>query len=397
MADTIFRQLLDKYLTHSLSSSEREELYNLLRNEEYTAELQQHMDEQAAAGIIDIEEDLQLRTLIFQRIQQKKNEAAVISLQTKNKLSLGSRLRIKRIAVAASIIIALATIGYFVIPNRTEEPPTAQSQDQRFKNDVNPGGYKARLTLADGTVVVLDSVVNGELAKQGGTVVLNKDGQLVYDVQHTTKDVLYNTLSTAKGEIYTTTLSDGSKIWLNSASSIRFPVSFTGSERRVEITGEAYFEVAKDPAKKFIVTGNGITTEVLGTHFNVNTYADEATSKVTLLEGSVRINNSVTIKPGQQAQVAGSISVNSNVNVDEVMAWKNGFFQFNSSSIESVMRQIMRWYDVEVAFEGKVTEKLGGEIPRNVPLSSLLKMLERTGLVEFRIEGKKVTVMPKKN
>jgi ferric-dicitrate binding protein FerR (iron transport regulator) len=191
------------------------------------------------------------------------------------------------------------------------------------------------------------------------------------------------------------TLSDGSKVWLNAGSSVRFPVAFTGNERKVSITGEAYFEVAHDARKPFIVKdiNRNAEVQVFGTHFNVNAYDDEPTINVTLLEGSVKVNNTM-IKPGQQAQVGNGVKVASNVDFDEVMAWKNGRFQFEGAGIEEVMRQVARWYDVEVIYENKpLNQHFRGGISREVEASKLFKMLEMTEAVHFRIEGKKVYVI----
>ena len=202
-------------------------------------------------------------------------------------------------------------------------------------------------------------------------------------------------------------LADGSKVWLNAASSLRFPATFTGSERKVELTGEGYFEVAKNAAMPFKVdvAGKG-EVEVLGTHFNINAYEDEATINTTLLEGKIKLtatdsrlpaHDSWLLSPGQQAQLSanGGISLNRNPDTEEVMAWKNGKFHFGEAAdIQTIMRQIARWYDVQVEYKGKVTEHIGGTISRNVNVSKVLEMLEMTGTVNFWVNGKKVTVMP---
>ncbi len=325
--------------------------------------------------------------------EQIAEMAAVIM---KKERGIVRQINWRKIAVAASIFLVVCLGSYVIFFNKNKHPEVVQSQEQRFKNDVDPGTYKARLRLADGREIVLDSTKMGELTTQGGTVVLNKDGQLVYEVNSKTNEIFYNTLTTAKGETYATVLADGSKVWLNSASSIKFPVAFNGNERRVEITGEAYFEVAKDASKKFFVTGNGVTTEVLGTHFNVNTYTTEATIRVTLLEGSVKVSKGSStgvLTPGQQAQVANDIKVLTNIDLDEVMAWKNGRFYFENSSLETIMHQLERWYDIEVDYKSKIPHLFVAKIPRDVPVSELLKLLELTELVHFKIEGKKITVM----
>jgi ferric-dicitrate binding protein FerR (iron transport regulator) len=211
---------------------------------------------------------------------------------------------------------------------------------------------------------------------------------------------LYNTISTPKGGQYQVTLSDGSKVWLNAASSLRFPATFSGKERKVELTGEGYFEVAHNKKMPFHVTVNDLDVEVLGTHFNINAYADESAIKTTLLEGSVKVvkgNETKIIEPGEQASVTTSedeINVKQQVDLEQVVAWKNGIFQFERADIESVMRQISRWYDIDVDYHGRVSEHFGGTISRDVNISDVLKMLEMTGGVNFKIDGKKVIVMP---
>lgn len=304
--------------------------------------------------------------------------------------------------VAAAIITGLIAGAAWFTWNTSNEQPDKNiiAQEQRFQNDVEPGGFKARLTLADGTTIVLDSAAAGELARQGNTLVLNKDGQLIYDVQaESEKEIIYNTLHTAKGEMYTTVLADGSKIWLNAASSIKFPVAFSGKERKVEITGEAYFEIAHNPSKPFKVIKGDVEVAVLGTHFNVNAYDDESEIKVTLLEGSVKVsttkqlNNSATLIPGQQAHINQSTIQLINPDLEHVMAWKNGRFLFKSIDIKSLMKELERWYDIEVSYERIPATGFNARITRNTPLSSILKALELTGDVRFRIEGRRVVVM----
>jgi ferric-dicitrate binding protein FerR (iron transport regulator) len=212
---------------------------------------------------------------------------------------------------------------------------------------------------------------------------------------------VYNTITTANGNQYQLILTDGSKVWLNAASSIRFPTSFTGNERKVEITGEVYFEVAKDPIKPFKVDfknkeGEINEIEVLGTHFNVNAYADEPDMKTTLLEGSVKIkaaNKIQMLTPGQQASItSGGIEVKRNVDIEHVMAWKNGYFLFDNTDIYTLMRQVSRWYNVDVKYEGRITEDgFSGKILRDVPLSKFIKVLELND-VKVRTEGREIIV-----
>jgi len=297
-------------------------------------------------------------------------------------------------AAAAVLLVGVMTYFWMNRSARETPPPTNAIVHQ---NDVAPGQNKAVLTLSDGRRIALDSNSVNNLTEQGN-LIKNKNGQLVYQPgsKHT-NEVLYNTLTTARGEMYSIVLSDGSTVTLNSASSIRYPIVFPNGERKVEVTGEAFFDVTHDAAHPFVVSEGGIEVTVLGTQFNVNTYEDEV-PRVTLVKGSVQVTlekqQPVIIKPGQQAFVAGSqLQVTDHVNLEEVMAWKNGRFYFNNASITSVMTQLQRWYNIEVVYQGaKPTQVFGGELQRNLNLSQIIRALEHTG-VRFKIEGRKVIVM----
>lgn len=303
-----------------------------------------------------------------------------------------------RIAAAAVLILAVGSI--FLIIDQPQNQQQANT-NQKQVIDIAPGGNKAILTLADNTQIILDSVANGDLTNQGNIKIIKLDGQLAYNTTGNTIKVLYNTITTPRGGQYQLILSDGSKIWLNAESSLRFPASFVGKERKVELNGEAYFEVTKNASMPFKVDVAGkAEVEVLGTHFNINSYSDETTINTTLLDGSVKVtalatHNSQLIVPGQQAQLnaSGQIGMNPNADLEEVVAWKNEKFIFQYADIQSIMRQIERWYDVEVEYKGSVTkEEFVGVISRNVKISEIVKMLEKTGAVNFEIEGKKVIV-----
>ncbi len=306
----------------------------------------------------------------------------------------------KKIAVAACLLIGLAFAAYLVFFKKESRSSLAETQVQRFKNDIDPGKYKARLTLADGSSIILDSVTLGKIAEQGSTIVSNKNGSLVYnsDTASSNQQLLYNILTTAKGETYATVLSDGSKVWLNSGSTLKFPVAFRGKERRVEITGEAYFEIKHNASMPFIVNVNDMEVHDIGTEFNINAYPDESDVKTTLVSGSAKVvrgNRGQLLAPGQQVQLnsQGELSLNRNVDVDQVVAWKSGKFLFKSTDIKTLMRQLNRWYDIDVKFETTPVTGFNAKISRETPLSSILKALELTGEVKFRIEGKKVVVM----
>lgn len=318
--------------------------------------------------------------------------------------------------VAASILLVTATAGYFFTRSRYMVADTAATQ-KPAQAAVAPGGNKALLTLADGSMIVLDSAANGALTQQGKTTVLKKqDGELVYKTTNNAKQdaLAWNTISTPRGGQYQVVLPDGTRVWLNAATSLRFPASFTGNERVVELTGEAYFEVASVPLhpsgeggkKRFVVVINptpgnpgGGKIEVLGTHFNIMAYNDEPAINTTLLEGSVNMSsgaNHCLLKPGQQARAgkSGQLVLDEHADVEEAVAWKNGHFQFNNAGVETVMRQISRWYDVDIEYAGKVpAEKFEGEIPRSSSITEVFKILELSN-VHCSIEGKKITVLP---
>jgi hypothetical protein len=269
-------------------------------------------------------------------------------------------------------------------------------------HEIVPGGNKAILTLANGSKVVLNSAANGNIASQGNTTIKKlSNGVVAYNKNNSIVTppaaIAYNTMSTPRGGQYHLILADGTNVWLNAASSIKFPVVFNGNQRKVQITGEAYFEVAHDKTKPFRVESDGQTVEVLGTHFNVNTYADENDIKTTLLEGSVKIkagNKSYLLKPGEQSHLKnGDVSI-TQADMDEALAWKNGVFHFNDAGIESVMKQISRWYDVDVKYEGKIKERtFSGEISMNVNASQILDAM-RFKKINYTIEGKTITVKP---
>ena len=253
--------------------------------------------------------------------------------------------------------------------------------------------------MGDGTKLVLDTATNGTIAQEMQTKVIKlDDGQLAYSSSdQLSKPVTYNTLSTPRGGQYTITLADGTKVWLNSASSLRFPIAFTQQVRIVDLSGEGYFEVAPNMEKPFIVRVNNMEVKVLGTHFNIMAYDDELSINTTLLEGSVLVsqrNETTKLKPGQQAQVTfdGKIGIIKNADTEQAIAWKNGVFNFNGSDIETTMRQISRWYDIEVIIENKITEHFYGTIPRNSTIEKVLQMMEYTGVVHFSRKGRKVFV-----
>ena len=302
-----------------------------------------------------------------------------------------------RYAAAASILLGLFIGGvYFMQREKVNQVSAVVS------HDIAPGGNKATLTLANGQKIYLTDARNGRLAVQGNArVIKTADGKVIYEASDNqpsgSSAVSYNTINTPIGGQYHLVLADGTNAWLNAASSIKYPTSFTGTDRKVEITGEVYFEVTHNPSKPFRVVSTRQVVEVLGTHFNVNDYGDETDSKTTLLEGSVKVtgaNMMKMIKPGQQAVLDSHGIAVATADLEEAVAWKNGEFRFNDEKIESLMRKLSRWYDIEVDFKGPVSaDGFNGKISRYKNISQVLKMLEKTKSVHFQINGRRVTVM----
>ncbi len=392
MNNISFEALLDKYLSGSITEEEREHLSRMLEEEQHRQRLEAIMDKELQEHTYETEEDSKLLGEIQENIQQK--------IRGERKTAKVVRFNWNRLAVAAVFILLVGLGVYWLWDTSTkQEREVAIQEHPEGIKDIAPGSNKAILRLADGTEILLDSAHDGTLAQQGAVKIIKlTNGQLAYNTQKgRSEEVLYNTITTPKGGQYHLVLADGTKVWLNAASSLHFPAAFTGKERAVELKGEGYFEVAKNAAMPFHVHVNDMDVQVLGTHFNVNAYTDESTIRTTLLEGSVQVSKGEQtrlLKPGQQAAASqkGQIGVEDDVDVEEVMAWKNGLFQFQSADLEAIMRQAARWYDIEIEYKEKITERFSGQISRNVNLSQLLKILELTGKVHFEIEGRKIIV-----
>jgi ferric-dicitrate binding protein FerR (iron transport regulator) len=306
---------------------------------------------------------------------------------------------------AASFIAVVCAGGAWLWLSRNH-PTTPISAPVIVTTDVKPGGNKAVLTLADGRRIDLDTTANGVLANQGSSRVAKlSDGQLAYNKEKTSDEkpnvaLAYNSLSTPRAGQFTLRLPDGTQVWLNNASVLRYPVAFAGPDRTVELAGEAYFEVAKDAAHPFRVkVQGGATVDVLGTSFNIMAYSDEPTERTTLLDGSIRVtqdNQSALLKPADQSALdaSGKLRVIPDVSVQEVIAWKNGYFHFDHASLQTTMRQLARWYDIEVVYQGQIPEQeFEGKIQRNLLLSDVLKGLENDQ-IHFRLDGRKLIVTP---
>lgn len=312
------------------------------------------------------------------------------------------RRSVARMSVAAAVLVAVSIGGFYWLrpspAHGTVAGTVARTAIPAAR--IKPGGDKAILTLGTGQQLLLDSVPDDHLAMQGNTRVEKiKGGQLIYQSRgDQPAAVTYNTLTTPRGGQYRVRLSDGTLVWLNAASALKYPTAFTGSDRTVELTGEAYFEVAPDQHQPFFVRHNGLLVTVLGTHFDVDAYPDEPTARVTLLEGAVNVSNGTAVKklhPGQQVLLYGAtIAINEDADAEQVIAWKNGRFQFDGATIESVMRELSRWYDVDVEYAGeKPIGHFIGEISRTDDIFEVLRMLSQTRSVHFKIEGKTIIVM----
>jgi len=309
-----------------------------------------------------------------------------------------------RAAAAAILLFAgfVSYLNYNTKPGKSSDKATPVAISKDPAGIIKPGSDKALLTLADGTVIVLDDANNGNVAKQGAITINKSNGQIIYDASKISSSestvIAFNTISTPRGGQYEVVLPDGSKVWLNAASSLRFPTAFTGTDRSVDLTGEGYFEIAKNEAMPFHVKMNNMEVEVLGTHFNIMAYDNEEAIKTTLLQGAVKINTggiTKILKPGEQAKlnnVTKDIKI-ANADMEEAVAWKNGYFQFNNEELKSIMRQFARWYDVEVSYEGKEKNRsFSGEVSRDLDLSQAMKVLQFSN-VKFRIDDKKIIVL----
>lgn len=378
---TYYQQLIRKLMDGSIEESERQQLEDW-----YNSGLEDpvHIPAAFVAG----EEEQEKRLL-----EQIRHKAGLPVARR----VVAWRGRSWWAAAAALIMIAgTASLLYYKNTNKTAPPVIAR--------DVKaPQTNRATITLADGTELVLDSLANGTLALQAhAQLVKLAGGEIAYkDEGGGSAAPVYNTLTNPRGsKVVSIALSDGSRVWLNAGSSITYPVVFGGSKRQVELKGEGYFEVAKKAGQRFVVTARGVQTEVLGTHFNINAYDEEAETRITLLEGAVQVQlpgaTLQVLKPGEQASIAATGKLTTlRPDLDQVMAWKQGDFYFSGADIETVMRQAARWYDLDVEYRGSVTGTLSGDISRSVNASELFHMLELTGRVAFEIQGRKVIVIPK--
>ncbi|WP_222537860.1 FecR family protein [Pedobacter polysacchareus] len=378
MQSTQFKELLRRYLANQCSSAEKafvENWYN-----QHTIENHEPLTE------VEYEEDI---TFIHDHLEQSEQQ------QKKRPLW-------PRIAVAATVLFTLGVSLYYYFPGKQS---SAYSNESIL--DIKAGTDKAMLTLADGSKISLSDVKAGEIATQSGLKISkSSDGQVIYTsapAESTAKNLKspqFNTIETPRGGKFQILLPDGSRVWLDAESSLKYPVEFVGAERKVELTGQAYFEVAKKQGKSFKVVSGKQELEVLGTHFNINAYANQPNILTTLLEGSVRLtlkgaNTSALLKPGQQSSLEVKDFQMKEVDVEDAIAWKSGFFAFDRDDVPTVLHKLERWYDVDISIEGEFDQiKIGGTISRSKSLSEVLRVLQLTRKIKFKTEGRRIIAMP---
>ncbi len=385
-----FHKLLDKYIAGEASLEEEQRLLNFYGSFKSSSEIE------SIPGMKN------LKDKIFDKISDK--------ITPEEDYSRSFNLYyLKSFSIAAMILLTITT-GIYFYSNRTIQVEE-QFVEINVKNDILPGNNKAILTLANGSKISLDDAANGLLASEGNIAITKtENGEIVYEKNNLEKnnDILnhaaINTIQTPKGGKFQVRLPDGSKVWLNSASTLSYPTAFTGSERKVKLKGEAYFEIASNKKIPFRVESDGQIVEVLGTHFNINSYDDEDFTKTTLLEGSVKVilhsksdvlGKTRMLKPGEQSLTNSSQSGIriENADTEKAVAWKNGYFKFKNTPIQQIMREVERWYDVELVYEGTMpTDEFTGFISNEVNISGVLKILEQSGGVKFSVKGKKIKV-----
>jgi transmembrane sensor len=372
------KYLLERHISGTCTDAEKQELAALVLDHEHEEEIGRLMEE--IFNSLEATDEL----------PEHRVESILDSI-----LGRVRYLNRKYLSIAAAVIISIA-IGMYYMPGKSKQ--TRIGDLSQAKQGIKaPETSRAMIVLGNGKTVAIDSLNKQALALQGDArVVRTKDGQIVY--KGNSDEMVYNTLVNPKGsKVVDLVLQDGTRVWLNCESSLTYPVDFKDKDRIVEVKGEAYFEVAKNPSKKFMVVANGVRTEVIGTHFNVNAYNDLGHTHIALLEGSVRISNSTSsaiLKPGQEGKLngTGDIGIEKDIEKDEIIAWKDGMFNFNSLSLQGIMKQIERWYDVEVVYDGVTTEKhFSGIFSRADNVSEILKMMQLAG-VKFSIEGRKIIV-----
>lgn len=382
--------LISKAIRGKLTAEEEQRLQAWLNEKDGNRQLYNKLLEEAADPATATQWLDGDRDEVLQRIKRHR--------RTGHKTEPGrvGRYRKLGIAVAAAAILAAVSVLY---PRVAKPPlPAHELKQAVHTRDLHPGGNVATLTLGNGSVIALNKQANGTLASQGNTTILKPDsGSLVYNAQGNSQKILYNRITTPRGGRYKVTLPDGSRVWLNAGSSLRFPTAFRGGERKVTLTGEAYFDIISYPDQPFIVETDNIQITELGTQFNIMAYDDEPAVKTTLIDGAVKVGKgavSVILRPGEQAQAGINIKGIQVKSVDtaEAVAWKNGLFLFHGTELKEVLRQLTRWYDIDIVYNGKDNVHLNGMISRRASLSAVLDLLKTASNLTFKKEGNTITV-----
>ncbi len=390
MDKTRLAYLFDCFISSECSIEEENEFMNLLDKSESGEAVKNLIDRLFENGNMEQQMPENVSAAILKKIL-KKDEAAVVPFEKKNQ-------NFSWMKVAAMIVLFISATYLYIRNNDNTKSVKNIIATTEKPLPLTPGGNHAVLTMADGTKILLDSLENGKIQHRNLNI-SKKNGLLVFNASsdNTSESLSYNTLSTPRGVQYKVILADGSEVWLNASSSLRFPTVFKGVKREVELKGEGYFEIAKNKEKPFYVKVGDMTIKVLGTHFNVSAYSDDNAIKTSLLEGSVKITKGKAeglLKPGEQGILIKNkenLEIKK-VDLEEVMSWKNGVFQFKGADIMTIMNEISRWYDVDVNYSGKVPVRhFEGKISRDAALSDVLKILELSN-VKFRVEGKKIIV-----
>ncbi|MDI9364082.1 MAG: FecR domain-containing protein [Flavobacterium sp.] len=389
-----YKKLLQGYVNNTLTPKELQAFIDLTKQERYADELSSAIHASLEGSVEATSYSNGAKERIFNTIVQQ-------SYEENSKKPVRKIPVFWKYAVAASFIGLLFATFHFSNTTSTQKNNAFADNKKITENKFSGSDTfnQTILTLADGSNVVLEGADDGELAQQGGTKIIKLKRNLLYkNGEHPELESGFNFLTTTKGSQYQVELEDGTKVWLNASSSLKFPTAFTGYERIVELTGEAYFEVAKNPDVPFKVKVKNSEIEVLGTHFNVNAYDNENAINATLLEGSVKVvhaGEQKIIKPSQQAQIKnnGEFNVKANVSTNEIVAWTNGVFQFKNTPVSAIFREVERWYDVDFVNTPPPNTRFTGVINRSVSIEEFLKFLEATQTIHFKKEGKKITVL----
>lgn len=390
MSNTRLTWLFERYRNRLTTAEEEEELFQLIDQSEY--------DEQLKALLTAAWEQFQPGNFTLPPRQSEEMYRHILENTQPSRHIRGGFWGPMMAAAAAVLLLIAIAGGYFIYRYQTTQLVNSGAL-QAGVQDIAPGSNKALLTLANGTTVILDSTGN-QVIQQGSVAIHQHNGQLQYKGSAASTETVYNTLTTPRGGKFKIVLPDGSVAWLNSASSLRYPATFNGKERVVELHGQGYFEIAQNARQPFKVKVNDMEVQVLGTSFDIMAYEEESTVNTTLLEGGVKVlqgNVEKVLKPGQQAildEHTATIDIQP-ADVNRIIAWKNGRFIFNNMDLETILREVARWYDVTLEYRVKPgKEKYGGGISRSLSLAAVLKVLEENGNNHFSIEGRKVIILP---